>query len=71
MSEADELDEREKQVKQRSKRADPAWKPYTIMLRSKTHNEADIILRRMNTGQDLSDLAQELFEQWVRAHSQE
>jgi hypothetical protein len=40
------------------------------MLKIKTHAEADITLRRMNTGQDLSDLAQALFEQWVKAHSQ-
>jgi hypothetical protein len=57
-------------VKLQSKRADPAWKPYTLMLKIKTHAEADIILRRMDTRKDLSDLAQELFEQWVSAHSQ-
>jgi hypothetical protein len=56
-------------VKPRSKRSDPAWRPYTLMLKSETHTEASIILKRMDTGQDLSDLAQELFEQWVKAHS--
>jgi hypothetical protein len=55
--------------KPRSKRSDPAWRPYTLMLKNETHTEAGIILKRMDTGQDLSDLAQELFEQWVKAHS--
>lgn len=56
-------------VKPRSKRSDPAWRPYTLMLKSETHTEAGIILKRMDTGQDLSDLAQELFEHWVKLHS--
>jgi hypothetical protein len=56
-------------VRPRSKRSDPAWRPYTLMLKRETHTEAGIILKRMDTGQDLSDLAQELFEQWVKAHS--
>ena len=56
-------------VKPRSKRSDPAWKPYTLMLKSETHTEASIILKRLDTGQDLSELAQELFEQWVKQNS--
>jgi hypothetical protein len=56
-------------IRPRSKRSDPAWRPYTLMLKTETHTEAGIILKRMDTGQDLSDLAQELFEQWVKAHS--
>lgn len=55
-------------IRPRSKRSDPAWRPYTLMLKSETHKEAGIILKRMDTGQDLSDLAQELFEKWVSAH---
>jgi hypothetical protein len=56
-------------VRPRSKRSDPAWRPYTLMLKTETHTEAGIILKRMDTGQDLSDLAQELFDAWVKAHS--
>ena len=55
-------------IRPRSKRSDPAWKPYTLMLKTETHKEASLILKRMDTGQDLSDLAQELFEQWVKTH---
>jgi hypothetical protein len=32
------------------------------------YTEAAIILKRLDTGQDLSDLAQELFEKWVEGH---
>jgi hypothetical protein len=56
-------------VKPRSKRSDPAWRPYTLMLKSETHTKAGIILKQMDTGQDLSDLAQDLFERWVKDHS--
>ena len=56
-------------VRPRSKRSDPAWRAYTLMLKSETHTKAGIILKQMDTGQDLSDLAQELFEQWVTDHS--
>ena len=56
-------------VRPRSKRSDPAWRPYTLMLKIATHTEASIILKRLDTGQDLSDLAQELFEEWVRKHT--
>ena len=56
-------------IRPRSKRSDPAWRAYTLMLKSETHKEASIILKRMDTGQDLSDLAQELFERWVEEHS--
>ena len=55
--------------KPRSKRSDPAWRAYTLMLKSETHTKAGIILKQMDTGQDLSDLAKELFEEWVKAHS--
>jgi hypothetical protein len=56
-------------IRPRSKRSDPAWRSYTLMLKSETHKEASIILKRMDTGQDLSDLAQELFERWVEEHN--
>jgi hypothetical protein len=56
-------------VKPKSKRSDPAWGAYTLMLKRETHIKAIIILKQMDTGQDLSDLTQELFEQWIQAHS--
>lgn len=57
-----------RRVRPRSKRSDPAWRPYTLMLKTETHTEAAIILKRLDNGQDLSDVAQELFEQWVEEH---
>jgi hypothetical protein len=56
-------------VKPSGKRSDPAWQSYNVMLKRETHDKARFILQQMETGQDLSDLAQELFEQWVNAHS--
>lgn len=56
-------------VRRRSKRSDPAWRPYTLMLKSATHKEASILLKRMDSGHDLSDIAQDLFAQWVQEHS--
>ena len=35
---------------------------YTLMLKSELRTEAAIILKRLDNGQSLSDLAQELFE---------
>jgi hypothetical protein len=35
---------------------------YTLMLKSDLRTEAAIILKRLDNGQSLSDLAQELFE---------
>lgn len=56
-------------VKPRSKSSDPAWKPYTLMLKKETHTQASILLKRFDTGEDLSDLAQRLFDQWLKENS--
>ncbi len=52
----------------------PSWSEYghaasTLMLKSETYTEAAIILKRLDNGQDLSDLAQELFEKWVEGYT--
>lgn len=48
-----------------SKRAE-GWKPYTLMLKPDTHLQASILVKQLNNGQDLSDVAQQLFEQWIK-----
>jgi hypothetical protein len=55
-------------VRPRSKHSGRAWRAYTLMLKSETHTEAVIILKCLDNGQDLSDLAQEFFEKWVERH---
>jgi|GEM_PF-1673386 len=50
------------------KRSDPAWKQFSVLLKKQTQREAVIILRSEQTEdetRDLSDLLQELLEQWV------
>ncbi len=50
------------------KRSDPAWKQFSVLLRKQTHRDAFMILRAgqgEDENRDLSDLLQELLEQWV------
>jgi hypothetical protein len=56
-------------VRPRSKSSDPAWKPYTLMLKKESHTQASILLKKFDTGEDMSDLAQRLFEDWIAANS--
>ena len=50
------------------KRSDPAWKLYSHFLKKQTHREVTNILRNVENGQDLSDLLQQLLEQWLIQH---
>lgn len=55
------------------KRSDPAWKQFSVLLKKQTQREAVMILRSGQTedeGQDLSDLLQNLLEQWVTRQRQ-
>jgi hypothetical protein len=47
------------------KRSNPDWKLYSHFLKKRTQREAGDILRAEDTGRDLSDLLQELLEQWI------
>jgi hypothetical protein len=47
------------------KRSDPAWKLYSHFLKKQTHREATNILRNEENGRDLSDVLQQLLEEWV------
>jgi hypothetical protein len=51
-----------------SKSKDPAWKPFTLILKKETHAEASYLLKKLDTGEDMSELAQRLFEDWIKAH---
>jgi len=55
------------------KRSDPAWKQFSVLLKKQTQREAVTILRSEQTedeSRDLSDLLQELLEQWVTRQRQ-
>jgi hypothetical protein len=50
------------------KRSDPAWKLYSHFLKKQTHREATNILRNEENGQDLSDVLEQLLEEWLIQH---
>lgn len=55
------------------KRSDPAWKQFSVLLRKQTQRDAVMILRvgqGEDENRDLSDLLQELLEQWVSRQRQ-
>ena len=47
------------------KRSDPAWKLYSHFLKKQTHREATNILRNEENSRDLSDVLEQLLEEWV------
>ena len=47
------------------KRSDPAWKLYSHFLKKQTHREATNILRNEENGRDLSDVLEQLLEEWL------
>jgi hypothetical protein len=47
------------------KRSDPEWNRYTILLRKKTHKQASRRLQDLDTGQDLSELMDQLLTEWL------
>jgi hypothetical protein len=47
------------------KRSNPDWKLYSHFLKKRTQREAGDILRAEDKGRDLSDVLQELLEQWI------
>ena len=52
------------------KRSDPAWKLYSHFLKKQTHREVTNILRNEEDGQDLSDVLQQLLEEWLSQRKQ-
>ncbi|MBV8096903.1 MAG: hypothetical protein JO110_27405 [Acetobacteraceae bacterium] len=50
------------------KRSNPEWKLYSHFLKKKTQREASALLRTWDDGRDLSDVLQELLEQWTTQH---
>jgi hypothetical protein len=51
------------------KRSDPDFKQYSVLLKRQTQRQASDILRNQENGQDLSDLVQQLLEQWLKKQS--
>jgi hypothetical protein len=51
------------------KRSDPDYQPTTVILRKHTKKTATRLLEDSNTGQDLSDLIEQLLTEWIRRYS--
>jgi hypothetical protein len=47
------------------KRSDPAYKQYSVLLKKQTHRQVTTILRDQEGGPDVSELLQQLLEQWL------
>jgi hypothetical protein len=52
------------------KRSDPAWKLYSHFLKKQTHREVTNILRNEEAGRDLSEVLQQLLEEWLSQRKQ-
>jgi hypothetical protein len=48
------------------KRSHPDYKQYSVLLKKHTHRQVTNILRDQENGQDVSELVQQLLEQWVK-----
>ena len=48
-----------------AKTKDPNKKGYTLVLNIDTHVDANTILKKMRTGEDMSDLTERLLADWV------
>jgi hypothetical protein len=48
------------------KRSDPDYQPTTVLLRKQTKKTASRLLEDADTGQDLSELIEQLLIEWIR-----
>jgi len=51
------------------KRSDPDYQPTTVLLRKQTKKTAGRLLEDADTGQDLSELIEQLLAEWIRQQS--
>jgi hypothetical protein len=51
------------------KRSDPDYQPTTVLLRQQTKKMANRLLEDGSTGQDLSELIEQLLTEWIRQQS--
>lgn len=53
----------------RAKSSDPDYQSTTVILRKQTKRTANRLLEDQETGQDLSELIEELLLEWIQKHS--
>jgi hypothetical protein len=51
------------------KRSDPDYQPTTVLLRQQTKKMANRLLEDGSTGQDLSELIEQLLTEWIQQQS--
>jgi hypothetical protein len=51
------------------KRSDPEYQPTTVLLRKQTKKTASRLLEDASTGQDLSELIEQLLTEWIQQQS--
>jgi hypothetical protein len=51
------------------KRSNPDYQPTTVLLRTRTKKTASRLLEDASTGQDLSELIEQLLTEWIRQQS--
>jgi hypothetical protein len=51
------------------KRSDPDYQPTTVLLRQQTKKTANRLLEDGSTGQDLSELIEQLLTEWIQQQS--
>lgn len=51
------------------KRSDPDYQPTTVLLRQQTKKLANRLLEDGSTGQDLSELIEQLLTEWIQQHT--
>jgi hypothetical protein len=47
------------------KRSNPAYKQYSVLLKRQTHRQVTTLLRDQENSPDVSELLQQLLEQWL------
>jgi hypothetical protein len=57
-----------KTARRSGKRRDPNFVPFTTYIKKENHREAKIALLKEGKGRELSQLVDELIEQWLAAH---
>ena len=53
------------------KRSDPEYKQYSVLLKRQTHRQVTALLRDQEDGPDVSELLQQLLEQWLKQQQEE
>jgi hypothetical protein len=51
------------------KRSDPDYQPTTVLIRKHTKKTAARLLEDTDSGQDLSDLIEQLLMEWIQQHA--